>query len=327
MQFSIFVLLKLLTVAFWTATYPEVSATSNTSQKWGRDVTPIDEPVAPADDAVPALQEKIARHYTHGSLESAILAGFRAMGRDPSTITPEDLAAIDEFHIGGHEATADVADHLGLGSGGSLLDVGSGIGGAARFFARRYGCRVVGIDLTPEFVDVAKMLTQHVGLSDRVEFHVASALALPFDDKCFDRATLLHVGMNIPDKENLCAEVHRVLKPDGIFAIYDVMRTGDEEIAFPVPWAATRETSFLETPETYRRALAAAGFTIISERNRREFGIAFFQRIRARMAESGPPPLGLHILMGQDAPTKAANMLAGLEQNAIAPIEIICRRG
>jgi ubiquinone/menaquinone biosynthesis C-methylase UbiE len=272
------------------------------------------------------VEREVAQHYSHGSLEAAILTGLNAMGRDRSNVTPEDLAGIDEFHIGGHEATADVADHLNLDAGGVLLDIGSGIGGAARFFARRYGCRVVGIDLTPEYVEVATSLTQLVGLSDQVEFQVVNALDLPFGDESFDRATLLHVGMNIPDKQRLCAGVHRVLKPEGLFAIYDVMQTGDGEITFPVPWAATKATSFLERPETYRQALLDAGFEIVSERARREFAIEFFQRMRARMAESGPPPLGLHILMGQDAPTKIANMLAGLEQGLIAPVEMICRR-
>jgi len=272
------------------------------------------------------VEREVAQHYSHGSLEAAIHAGLEAMGRDRSTITPEDLAGIDEFHIGGHEATADVAERLDLAAGGAILDIGSGIGGAARFFARRYGCRVVGIDITPEYAAVATSLTQLVGLSDRVEFHVASALDLPFAGESFDRATLLHVGMNIPDKQRLCTEVHRVLRPDGMFAVYDVMQTGDGEITFPVPWAAGKATSFLERPETYRQVLSDAEFGIVSERGRREFGIAFFQRMRARIAESGPPPLGLHILMGQDAPAKIANMLAALEQGLIAPVEMICRR-
>jgi ubiquinone/menaquinone biosynthesis C-methylase UbiE len=276
--------------------------------------------------AMAEVQDEVARHYTHGSLEAAIRAGLKAMGRDDAEVTPDDLAGIDEFHIGGHEATADLGDRLQLGAGGTLLDIGSGLGGAARFFARRYGCRVTGVDLTPEYVDVARKLTQLVSLSDQVEFQIGSALDLPFGEASFDCATLIHVGMNIPDKERLCAGVHRVLRPGGLFAIYDVMRTGEAEIAFPVPWAASATTSFLATPETYHRALKAAGFEINSERNRREFGIEFFHRMQARIRESGPPPLGLHILMGQDAPTKVANMLSNIEQGLIAPVEVISRR-
>ena len=245
------------------------------------------------------------------------------MARDRDHIQPDDLAAIDEFHIGGRAATEQLAMQLGLKPGMSLLDVGSGLGGAARFFAGQHGCQVTGLDLTPEYVSVATRLTDLVGLSEKAHFRVGSALDLPFLDRSFERATLLHVGMNIPDKKRLCGEVHRVLKPGGLFAIYDVMRIGDEEIEFPVPWAATSSTSFLQTPEEYRQALAKAGFTIASERNRGEVGIQFFREMRSRIAESGPPPLGLHILMGQDAPTKTGNMLRNLERGQIAPVEII----
>jgi hypothetical protein len=87
------------------------------------------------------IEHDVARHYTHGALERAILDGLRAMGRAPEGLRPEDLAAIDEFHIGGNEATATLADQLGLRPGMALLDLGSGIGGPARFLARRYGWR------------------------------------------------------------------------------------------------------------------------------------------------------------------------------------------
>jgi SAM-dependent methyltransferase len=273
-----------------------------------------------------ALEQEVAGHYSHGSLEAAILAGLQAMARDRDHIQPDDLAAIDEFHIGGRAATEQLAMQLGLKPGMSLLDMGSGLGGAARFFAGQHGCQVTGLDLTPEYVSVATRLTDLVGLSEKAQFRVGSALDLPFPDGSFDRATLLHVGMNIPDKARLCGEVHRVLKSGGLFAIYDVMRTGDEEIEFPVPWAATPSTSFLQTPEHYRQALTHAGFEIKSERNRHVVGIEFFKAMRARIAESGPPPLGLHILMGQDAPIKTGNMLRNLEEARIAPVEMIAMK-
>src|SRR5687767_13369691 len=67
--------------------------------------------------------EEVARHYSHGSLEAAIRAGLKAMGRVDAEVTPDDLAGIDEFHIGGHEATADLGDKLEIGSGATLLDI------------------------------------------------------------------------------------------------------------------------------------------------------------------------------------------------------------
>jgi ubiquinone/menaquinone biosynthesis C-methylase UbiE len=271
------------------------------------------------------IEREVARHYAHGSLEEAVRKGLQAMGRDPRQVEAADLAAIDEFHMGGRQATTDLASRLELRHGLSLLDVGCGIGGPARYFALEHGCRVTGVDVTPEYVEVATALTRVLGLSERPEFRVASALDLPFEDASFDRATLLHVGMNVPDKERLCVEVGRVVKPGGLFAVYDVMRVGEGDIVYPVAWADTEATSFVATPAEYRRALLDSGFDLVTERNRSDLALEFFHRMKARIEKSGPPPLGLHILMRRDAPAKVANMIANLEHGRIAPVEMICR--
>jgi ubiquinone/menaquinone biosynthesis C-methylase UbiE len=272
------------------------------------------------------VEQAVQRHYTHGSLQMRVIEGLKAMGFAPDNVRPEDLATIDEFHMGGHRATVDLAARLDLKQGAALLDIGSGLGGPARFFARQFGCKVTGIDLTPEYVAVAADLTRMIGLQDSVAFQVGSATALPFADGSFDVATLLHVGMNIPDKERLCAEAARVLRRGGVFGVYDVMRTGDAVLDFPVAWAADEATSFVLDPAGYRRALEKAGFAIESERSQRDLAITFFARLKARMAESGPPPLGLHIVMGADAGRKVANLISNLESGRIAPIEMICRK-
>lgn len=138
---------------------------------------------------------------------------------------------------------------------------------------------------------------------------------------------MLHVGMNIEDKAQLFSEAQRVLKPGGRFGIYDIMREGEGELSFPVPWAATSATSFVEGAAVYKRLLEAAGFTIEKERSRREFAVEFFQRLRAEAAErEGPPPLGLHIVMGASAPQKIANMIDNLQRGLIAPREIVARK-
>jgi ubiquinone/menaquinone biosynthesis C-methylase UbiE len=270
-------------------------------------------------------EDAVAQHYAHGSLEAAILDALAAAGKDPERLAPADLAAVDEFHIGGRQATADLAEQLGVAGGMHLLDVGSGLGGASRYFAGEHGCRVTGIDLTREYVGVAEALSRRTGLSERVSYRHGSALGMPFPSATFDGAYMLHVGMNVADKAALFAEVRRVLKPNGVFGVYDVMREDDGALAFPLPWAACAETSFVETAAAYRRLLTQAGFAVQKERSRRAFAIEFFRRMRARMAESGPPPLGLHIVMGSTAPQKIANMIALLERGLIAPTEMIGR--
>ena len=94
----------------------------------------------------------------------------------------------------------DLAAQMDLRPECCVLDVGCGIGGPARYFAAEHGCKVTGIDLTEEFVQVAKSLTGRLKLDHLVEFRQASALALPFGPSTFDRAYMIHVGMNIADK-------------------------------------------------------------------------------------------------------------------------------
>jgi len=272
-------------------------------------------------------RRQISSHYTHGNLVAAIRGGIESLGKTIDSVTVDDLASVDEFHIGGRQASKDFLSQLDLSPQTHVLDVGCGLGGAARFVANQYGCRVAAIDMTPEYVATAKVLCGWLALDDRISLHQGSALSLPFADRTFDRAYMLHVGMNIEDKVKLCSEVSRVLRSNSLFGIYDVMRIGDGELTYPVPWATSVTGSFVAEPAQYRAALEAAGFAIVAERNRREFALTFFDRQRATATQDGgPPPLGLHILMGPTALTKLQNMIGNISSGHIAPIELIARR-
>ena len=199
--------------------------------------------------------------------------------------------------------------------------------GSRALCRQQYGCRVTGIDLTPEYVETARVLCSWVGLENRISLHQGSALAMPFADSAFDRAYMLHVGMNIDDKAKLCSEVCRVLRSNSLFGIYDVMKIGDGELTYPVPWATTATSSAVAKPAQYREALQAAGFSVIAERNRRDFALAFFDQLRAKTAAAGgPTPLGLHILMGRNTPDKVQNMIQNISNGRIAPVELIARK-
>ncbi len=95
-----------------------------------------------------AIEQKVASHYTVSDLTARLLAALAEAGVDTDHPTIDDLAAVDEFHIGGRPATDHFAAKLGFARGDQVLDVGSGIGGPARYFAHHKGCRVTGIDLT-----------------------------------------------------------------------------------------------------------------------------------------------------------------------------------
>jgi ubiquinone/menaquinone biosynthesis C-methylase UbiE len=271
------------------------------------------------------IERNVAMHYGHGTLEAAILDALAAMGNDIDHLAPADLAPVDEFHIGGRQATVAFANEFGVARGMHLLDIGAGLGGAARYFASERGCRVTGVDVTEDYVRVATALAKRVGLADKVAFQKASGLELPFEPASFDGAYMMHVGMNIFDKDALFVEVRRVLKPGGVFGIYDIMRSGPGEVPLPMPWASAVTTSFVEDEATYRRLLERARFRVEKARNRRDFALKFYRDLRERFAGSGPPPLGLHLLMGPTAQKKYGNMMRAVEDGILAPIEIIAR--
>jgi len=263
--------------------------------------------------------------YSNGRLLDRILAGLQAAGADLANLQIADLMPVDEFHIGGRAATEYAVAKMQPGPGDKVLDIGCGIGGAARFIASSVGCQVTGLDLTPEFIEVAKDLTHRVRLDDRLTFETASATAMPFADSTFDAAITLHVAMNIADRESLYAEAARVIKPGGTLCIYDVMKNNGDELDFPVPWARTKSTSHLTTPEQMRRLLHGAGFAVRETDDRTDFAIGFFQQALANQA-GGPPPLGTHILLGTDARQMFENVLTNIRNGRISPVQMLATR-
>ncbi len=269
------------------------------------------------------LNEQIADHYDQDDLVGRIEAGFAASGKAPDDVTVDDLALVDEFHTGGRRATEIIAANLGLEAGTRVLDVGSGLGGPARYVASTFGCTVLGVDLTPSFVDAATTLTGWVGLEDRVTFLCAAAQDVPADAGPFDAAYLFHVGMNVADKAVVFAGIAGQLRPGARLAVYDLMRVGEGELTFPLPWSSAPETSFVEPPTTYEAALVAAGFAVESVTRHDEIAAGFIEVFRQGASAGGPPPVGLHLVMGPTTPQKGANLIAAIEQGVITPVQIV----
>lgn len=266
----------------------------------------------------------VTDHYARSDIAQTILTAVRAGLPEGAAPTVADLAPADEFHIGGIEATRWFVPRLGLKPGMAVLDIGCGIGGTARFVAQETGVTVKGIDLTAEYVAAAQALSRAVGLSERTTFHCASALAMPFADGVFDAAFSLHVAMNIADKDALYREAARVLRPGAVLGLYDILAgTGEGPFAFPVPWAAGPQASWLATPQEMRAALDGAGFDIVEEEDRHAYALDFFARVAAR---GGPPPVGLHLLIGEGFAERMANLRANLGAHRCAPHAFVCVR-
>src|SRR6478735_7049344 len=125
-------------------------------------------------------------HYRASGLTERLKTALTAFGPDEQRLTPQQLATLDQFHTRGLAATVELAKLAGITTDMSVLDVGSGVGGPARFLAATYGCQVTGIDLSEPFVDAARYLTERTGQGELVSFDTASALELPFGDGQFD---------------------------------------------------------------------------------------------------------------------------------------------
>lgn len=271
------------------------------------------------------LAKRVEDHYATENLLVRIDAALADLGASPTD--PDALKPVDEFHTGGREATEALVSHLDIHPGMRVLDIGAGIGGTARLIARAHKVHVTGVDLTRSYVDVAKALNTRTGMDDDVTMMVGSALDLPVAAGSFDVAVMLHVGMNIDDKPHLMREVARVLKPGGHFALFDVMRDRDDgPLAFPVPWSTLPETSFVDHPLAYITAAEGAGLVAEHRRERRDFTLAFFERVMKATAEKGQPPLGIHLLMGATAGEKIRNYVANVQAHRIAPVEMIFRK-
>lgn len=273
------------------------------------------------------LERAVSAHYARPGLIEAIRDGLAAAGADPDNPRPEDLAPVDEFHTAGRITTVEALSMMPLEQGMHVLDAGSGIGGTSRHVADVHGCRVTGIDLTPAYVETAQVLTEMTGLDEACAFHVGSVLDMPFDDATFDGAVSFHVAMNIADRERFYGEAARVLKPDAAFCVFDVMKGSGGDLEFPVPWASTAETSFLKTPAETRALLEGAGFEVTAEKSLHGFAQEFFREVFRKTAETGPPPLGLHLLTGRETPAKFGNYAKGLEDRAIDPVIMVGVRG
>ena len=258
----------------------------------------------------------VEAYYRSQGLAERIFTALRQDGHSIDRLTPEILAPYDEFHVGGMEATYRVAERLQIGADTRLIDIGCGAGGPARAVAARYGCRVTGIDLTDDFIKTGGRLSEACGLQGSVFLRHGSALDMPFDDSAFDRAMMLHVGMNIVDKAALMREAARVLEPGGLFCVYDMMRVKQGTLTFPLPWASDALVSAVESQQAYIDAAAQAGLVLGSARDETAAAAGFIKHILATKPE---PVEG-------EASDRFRNLVDQINAGVLAPTELMFRR-
>lgn len=274
-----------------------------------------------------ARPSTISQHYTSGSLLERLRAALRDDGIDPDRPSFEALTPYDQFHSRGLEATEELFALVEISAADHVLDVGSGLGGPARLAARRFGCRVTGVDLTEEFCGVARVLSGQLGLEDRITIEQGDATALPYSAASFDGSYSINVAMNIADKAAFYGGLHRVLKPGGWLLLCEIAQGPNGEVDYPTPWARTADSSYLATPEETGASLRAAGFVDLQIRDTTEETRLYGGRMRA-MAERGEKPANraAALVHGELAGQAMGNTARGVKDGRVIPIEIVCHK-
>ena len=272
------------------------------------------------------IRNSVEHHYGRGEILNSIMQALRDMGKDVPQLAPADLAPVDEFHIRGREATIELANRAALQPGQRVLDVGSGLGGSVRYLASTHHVQATGIDLTREYVDVARTLADLVGLQERVTFRQSSALDLPFEAGAFDVVWTEHVQMNIEDKQAFYAEIARVLAPRGRLVFHDIFQGQGGSLHFPVPWAEEPAISFLTTPEAVQKVLEAVGLRILEWEDKSHQSLEWFRGVVETLQRSGPLPLGLHLLMGNTAKAKFENNIRNLQEGRFVVFQAVAEK-
>jgi MPBQ/MSBQ methyltransferase len=264
-------------------------------------------------------------YYDGPELVDQLSDALRGAGLDPDDLSPDDLAALDEFHALGRAATIALADLAGIEPGTRVLDVGAGLAGPARFLAQRYEVQVTALDATARFCRAAEMLTRGTGLADRVHIIEGDALALPFEDDSFDMVWTQAVTQNVADKVSFAGEIARVLRPGGRVAMFEILAGPGGALEFPVPWADREDQSWLVTADELRSLLGAAGLEVTTWNEGPKAVAAIGQAAQQVKMTAAAERLGLDVLM-PDFKARMAGLASNVAHQKIVLVQVIAQR-
>ena len=268
----------------------------------------------------------IAEHWAKGDVYALIVDALKRAGKDLGNLSVEDLAPVDHFHARGLPATVELADALPVHPQHHLIDIGCGIGGPARYMAKRFQCRVSGIDITPPYVEAGNKLSALLGMQQQVRIVLGDGEHLPYADEQFDGGYSQHVLMNISDRPAFYAEAFRVLKHGAFFGLTEHGLGPIGDPYHPVPWSTDGSGEYLVPPHETRALLEAAGFTDILMQDTGPKYLAGYRKALELAARGELPILGIHLLLGKDAIDKTRNSARNIEEGRTHPFQVVCRK-
>jgi ubiquinone/menaquinone biosynthesis C-methylase UbiE len=270
------------------------------------------------------MTQSISDHWGTGDVYARIIAAMEAASLSPSNVTVEQLAPVDHFHARGLPATIELADALPIQAGHHIVDIGCGIGGPARYFAKRFGCRVSGVDITGPFVEAGNKLTKLLKMEDQVDVGLGNGEQLPYGDGAFDGGYAQHVTMNVADRARFFGEAFRVLRPGAFFALTEHGLGPNGSPLYPLPWSEDGSGAYLVTPAETVTYLEKAGFVDIRMEDTGAKYLAGYQRVMELAAQGALPAFGMQILLGPTAPTKTRNAARNIQEGRTHPVQVIC---
>jgi arsenite methyltransferase len=223
----------------------------------------------------------------------------------------------NELHPGGKATTRRALELIGVGPGDRLLDIACGKGDSSLLAARERGCIVTGIDYGEVAVIDARRAADSAAVGDRVAFRVGDAVALSFDDGCFD-AVLCECSLcTFPDKRRALAEVPRVLRPGGRVAIADVLADHDRlPASLSGPLATAACVGGALSRDDLLRLIDSGGFRVLDTRSCRREAAELAERVYDRLR--GARILGADRIIGSMPAIEEAIEMAAAAREAIA---------
>ena len=265
-------------------------------------------------------EEAINAQYGQSDLGKKILAILQREGIDMAEGIKDALAPIEELHLRGSLATIELAQKADLNEIMKVLDIGCGIGGPARTLASEFGCHVIGLELCEEYCHASEIINGKVGLNNKIEIRQGNALNMPFNSAEFDIVFMLHVLMNIENKDRVLSQINHVLRPKGRLALNTICAGSISPIHFPVIWANNPDINFLLTASELRKLISNSGFKELSWKDETERILEGIERTRSKPRTKNPQPISLGLIVA-DPSTKWRNIVNNLKEGRIEVIQ------
>ena len=248
-------------------------------------------------------EEDVEVFWTRGDIHSRVHLALTKANLVNKKLEIEELFPIDQYHARGIAATVDLGKRMPIKKNQSILDIGCGLGGPARYYAKEFECIITGIDITPSFVEIGNEFNKITSMSNKVRLKVGNGEILDFKNETFDGAYSQHVTMN--------TEHGLGIKGNPIF---------------PLPWADTKKMSFLLPPEETILLLKKVGFSNIEIIETGDKYISGYEKLTNPSPKKEKPILGIHVIGGESMRERSVNSMKSIKENRTLPFEVVCKK-